>query len=168
MAAERVTLAPLGGHVEALRALAAEPEVARWARPGAGGPWPPEAAVPSVDAGGGDAVERFAVVVDGVGPVGACGLERVPREAAALVHYFIGRGYWGRGFGTEALARLVAHAFGARALDELQAMVLADNAASLRLLAKVGFVERARLRVGGAPIVYLSLRPRRNGAGEWR
>ena len=50
-------------------------------------------------------------------------------------------GHTGRGYGAEAVAALLAHAFDPAGLDlhRVQANVVPDNAASLRLAARVGF-----------------------------
>ena len=56
----------------------------------------------------------------------------------AGIGYWLGRVHWGRGFATEAAAAILAHAasFGVRAVD---ADTFVDNAASGRVLAKLGF-----------------------------
>jgi [ribosomal protein S5]-alanine N-acetyltransferase len=46
---------------------------------------------------------------------------------------------WGRGYATEALGALVAHAFGALALPRLAAVADEPNAASRRMLERLGF-----------------------------
>ncbi|MGW2490746.1 GNAT family N-acetyltransferase [Streptomyces sp. NPDC001606] len=58
------------------------------------------------------------------------------------VTYWIDRAYWGRGVATAALRALLAE------VEErpLYARAAADNAASLRVLHKCGFRERARAR----------------------
>ncbi|MEU0006099.1 GNAT family N-acetyltransferase [Streptomyces sp. NPDC006314] len=58
------------------------------------------------------------------------------------VTYWIDRAYWGRGVATAALRALLAEV----PERPLYARAAADNAASLRVLAKCGFRERARAR----------------------
>ncbi|SFY53406.1 GNAT family N-acetyltransferase [Streptomyces sp. F-1] len=58
------------------------------------------------------------------------------------VTYWIDRGYWGRGVATAALRALLAEV----PERPLYARAAADNAASLRVLAKCGFRETARAR----------------------
>ncbi|MFH7599018.1 GNAT family N-acetyltransferase [Streptomyces racemochromogenes] len=73
-----------------------------------------------------------------VGPdgevVGSVGLFGPPRERE--VTYWIGRAYWGRGAATAALRALLA----AVPDRPLHARTAADNAGSLRVLEKCGFV----------------------------
>ncbi|MCE9593873.1 MAG: GNAT family N-acetyltransferase [Planctomycetes bacterium] len=73
------------------------------------------------------------VVVEGrvVGNVVSFG----PREER-LVGYWIGREFWGRGFATRALAAFVA----LEKTRPLFAAVATSNVASIRVLAKCGFV----------------------------
>ena len=52
--------------------------------------------------------------------------------------------YWGRGIATEAARAFIDYAFEARAVDQLTADVDPRNSASLRVLAKLGFVETGR------------------------
>lgn len=54
--------------------------------------------------------------------------------------YALAPAAWGRGLGTEVARALVAHGFGTLGLPEVHATVAADNTASLRLLAGIGFV----------------------------
>lgn len=59
--------------------------------------------------------------------------------ASAEVSYFIGKLYWRRGFGGEALATMVDYVLADRTIVEATAQVLEGNAASAKLLEKVGF-----------------------------
>lgn len=63
------------------------------------------------------------------------------RDGRRLVGYWIGREYWGRGVGTQALAALL------RLVDTrpLFAYAAEQNLASIRVLEKCGFVRRDRL-----------------------
>ena len=58
-------------------------------------------------------------------------------DGRTLVGYWIGRRFWGRGLATQALAELVA------TIDRrpLHAYVAQHNVASIRVLAKCGFVQ---------------------------
>jgi ribosomal-protein-alanine N-acetyltransferase len=53
--------------------------------------------------------------------------------------YWIGSAHARRGYMTEAMQLLIAHAFGPMRLDRLDAYVLPENTASRGLLAKLGF-----------------------------
>jgi RimJ/RimL family protein N-acetyltransferase len=69
--------------------------------------------------------------------VGACGLGRRPSGAVEM-GYWIARGFWGRGYATEACTALVdiARALG---LTRLEGSHFVDNPASARVLEKLGF-----------------------------
>ncbi len=66
-------------------------------------------------------------------------------EPAAELGYWIARPHWGKGYGGEALARVVRYATEecAPRFMRLSARVAPDNTASRRMLARVGFVEKA-------------------------
>ena len=78
----------------------------------------------------------FTVVEDGVGDCG----------------WFIRRGFWGKGYATEAARLMVAAAFGMAGLRHLKASCARGNVASQRVMEKCGFVcvgqTEARLRYG--------------------
>ena len=71
----------------------------------------------------------------------------------AEIGYIVGSAHWGQGYGREAVACTLRHAFGPMRLHRIEADVDPANAASLRLLAALGFREegraRQRWRVGG-------------------
>lgn len=58
-----------------------------------------------------------------------------PQDGKLLVGYWIGREFWGRGIATRALAELVREVKN----RPLHALVAVHNAASIRVLEKVGF-----------------------------
>lgn len=57
----------------------------------------------------------------------------------AYLGYWVGREFGRRGYATEAVQLALAHAFGPLGLHRVQAAVMLDNKASLRVLAKAGF-----------------------------
>lgn len=67
-------------------------------------------------------------------------------SARAELGYVLGRSHWGRGLMREALQAACAHAFGALGLRRLEAEVHPDNAASWRLLERLGFMHEGTLR----------------------
>jgi ribosomal-protein-alanine N-acetyltransferase len=71
--------------------------------------------------------------------IGKAGCWRPP-EFGFILH----SDHWGQGFGTEALAAAIPHAFATLPIDRLEADVDPRNAASLALLAKFGFRETRR------------------------
>jgi RimJ/RimL family protein N-acetyltransferase len=102
--------------------------------------------------------------------IGTCTLHRIERDhRRAEIGYILHRDFWGRGLAHEALVALVGHAFGAMALHRLEADIDPRNAASIRLVERLGFkLEghlRERYRVGGEvqdSLIYGLLAP------EWR
>jgi RimJ/RimL family protein N-acetyltransferase len=72
--------------------------------------------------------------------VGTCTLAGVSAEhRRAEVGIALGRAHWGRGYATEALARLVRCAFQDLNLNRLEADADPRNVASMRVLDKAGF-----------------------------
>jgi RimJ/RimL family protein N-acetyltransferase len=83
-----------------------------------------------------------------------------PLEGKPQVTYWVARSHWGRGIATEALSQLLQHV----RTRPLYASAARDNAASLRVLEKCGFVIRgsarafASARGGEIEEVFLELR----------
>jgi RimJ/RimL family protein N-acetyltransferase len=90
--------------------------------------------------------------------VGKAGLWRVPE-----IGFILSPAVWGRGLASEALEAILPRAFARFPIEAVNADVDPRNAASLRVLAKAGFVETGRarrtLQVGGewCDSVYLKL-----------
>ena len=68
------------------------------------------------------------------------------RAIGAEFGYWLGRAHWGRGIMTRVVAAFAPWAMDAYALQRLQAVVLAFNTGSARVLLKNGFVEEGRMR----------------------
>lgn len=108
----------------------------------------------------------FAIQAGGAlaGAVGYEGIGAVyPRTA--MVGYWLGREFWGRGIAAEALALATAHAFRSTLYHRLEAGVFPWNAPSMRVLEKAGYrfecVLKERLFKDGVPYdehVYYRLR----------
>jgi RimJ/RimL family protein N-acetyltransferase len=64
----------------------------------------------------------------------------------AELGYCLRSPWWGRGYMGEALAALIDHAFGTLKLRRLEADVDPGNAASLRILERMGFTREGLLR----------------------
>ena len=71
-------------------------------------------------------------------PVGCCGLHL--KDGRYELGYWIAKPYWNRGFATEAAKRVLAFAFGTVRAEAVEAGWFHDNAASGRVLGKLGFV----------------------------
>src|SRR5215469_2313654 len=78
----------------------------------------------------------FVVVLDGT-LIGACGVD--PREDGAELGYWLGAGYWGHGFMTEAARAVIDYAFGDLRHETLQSGARVTNPASRRVLEKCAF-----------------------------
>lgn len=89
----------------------------------------------------------FAIAV-GDKLVGGIGLEirhDIYRKSP-LIGYWLGEAFWGRGIMTEAVRLVVNYAFANLDILRLQAGILSNNPASMRVLEKVGFVKEGVLR----------------------
>jgi [ribosomal protein S5]-alanine N-acetyltransferase len=75
-------------------------------------------------------------------PTGTIGLESIDRESrSAEIGYWIAPDHHRRGYGSEATALLVEHAFDQLGLHRISARVFDFNDASRRLLESLGFTE---------------------------
>jgi RimJ/RimL family protein N-acetyltransferase len=84
---------------------------------------------------------NFAVApLDGDAIVGCVGVDLQEGGAVGEVGYWFAREAWGRGFATEAVRALVAHALGAAAVPRLVAVTDPANHRSHGVLMKSGFV----------------------------
>ena len=63
-----------------------------------------------------------------------------PRRGELIYHFRSDT--WGQGFASEAVAAYLKWMDGARCLDSISASAMSDNAASLRILQKNGFVQK--------------------------
>jgi RimJ/RimL family protein N-acetyltransferase len=84
-------------------------------------------------------VLQFGVETAGEGLIGMIG-GAVAASGTASFGYMLGRAYWGRGYGTEAVAGWMAAAL-ARGAQRFEAEVFEDNPRSARVLTKLGFAE---------------------------
>jgi RimJ/RimL family protein N-acetyltransferase len=99
-----------------------------------------KAAVASADASN-LAIEVNGEAAGGIGYVRGVDVERYSAE----IGYWLGETYWGRGIGSEALILVTDHVFRALNLLRLFALPFADNAGSIRVLEKAGYVREAIL-----------------------
>jgi len=74
-----------------------------------------------------------------MGTITLAPLDNPDEPGAAELGYWLGRPFWGQGYGAEAVARILAHAFEERAVPAVRARYVGDNAASAGLLRKFGF-----------------------------
>ena len=73
--------------------------------------------------------------------VGNCGLQPLERRGPAVeLGYRLGRRYWGRGFRTEGGAACLRVGFDVLGLERVVAVTMPGNAASRRVMEKLGMV----------------------------
>ena len=88
----------------------------------------------------------LAIVEADAGLIGAISLNIELSQRRAEIGYWIGRPYWGCGYATEAARAMLDYGFARLALHRIHAHHFARNAASGRVLAKVGFRQEGVLR----------------------
>ena len=88
------------------------------------------------------AIEVDSLAVGGIGFELTTDVERVSAELG----YWIGESYWNRGIVSEAVREVTAEGFRHLDLTRIFALPFADNAASIRVLEKAGFVLEGTLR----------------------
>lgn len=72
--------------------------------------------------------------------IGRCGFGRFrPAHDSAELGYALARPYWGQGYMREAVAAVLADGFTRLGLHRIEALCLADNAGSIRVLETCGF-----------------------------
>jgi [ribosomal protein S5]-alanine N-acetyltransferase len=95
----------------------------------------------------GDAVSWALESVDTGDYLGSAGLWRWDKaHFRAEIGYEITSSAWGKGLMTEALAPILAYGFDQMKLHSVEAKVHPENAASMRVLTKLGFEREAYLR----------------------
>lgn len=70
--------------------------------------------------------------------IGWCGLKYIPELDETDVGFRFFRSYWGRGYATEAARACLAYGFGALGLKRIVGRAMKENAASVRVLQKIG------------------------------
>ncbi|MBB6733882.1 GNAT family N-acetyltransferase [Cohnella zeiphila] len=97
-------------------------------------------------AAGGDGYS-FAVTLDSDGAfIGIVGLHINKSHRTAELAYWIGKPYWGAGYGTEAASRVVEFAFEELKLNRVFAAAMTRNPASYRVMEKIGMKHEGVLR----------------------
>ena len=91
---------------------------------------------------------QLAISLANGGPlIGSCGIRRKPdNDWEADIGYELAPEYWGRGYATEAALAIVRFGFRDLELRRISSWCIADNAASARLLERIGMAPEGRLR----------------------
>ncbi len=136
----RLTLRPLArADIPALAELAGDYAVARWL-----------SVVPHPYTQ--DDAREFLTFLQGAGPLAGLGIE-APEGLVGVIGidpglgYWLGRAHWGKGYMSEAAGALVGHYFATSGADHLTSGYFEGNAASARVLEKLGFVSNGSERV---------------------
>lgn len=89
--------------------------------------------------------------------IGHHGLRFMPEFGETEMLYLLDSEFWGHGLASEAAKAAIDHARDALDLQRLMAIARLDNAASLRVMAKAGFVFRRMARYHGLDVAYHEL-----------
>lgn len=103
---------------------------------------------------------RWAVIERTSGKIiGSCGLAQRYTEEAELGFLFA-REFWGKGYATEAASAALNYGFETLKLDKIIALTDPENAASHKVLEKIGFVLHKTEKFDGVDtIVFLAVNP---------
>ena len=92
-------------------------------------------------------IGRFWGIHDKTGTlIGTVGLSIFPEHEKAELHYWLGKQYWGQGYGTEAAQRIICYAFEECGIDRLEVNCMARNERSQRVIQKNHFIYEGTLR----------------------
>ncbi|MDF5706189.1 MAG: GNAT family protein [Nostoc sp. S4] len=80
--------------------------------------------------------------------IGSCGYS-IKNRFQAEIGYELARGYWRKGLMTEALRTIIHWGFHQLNLNRIEAFVMLENTASIKLLGNLRFVEEGILREYG-------------------
>lgn len=82
-------------------------------------------------------------------PIGMCGLIKRESLADVDVGFAFLPQFWSKGYASESASAVMAHARGALGLGRIVAIVSPDNAGSIRVLEKLGFVFERMIQLPG-------------------
>ncbi|MBV8253302.1 MAG: GNAT family N-acetyltransferase [Chitinophaga sp.] len=90
---------------------------------------------------------RWAIIPKGTHHVaGTIGINSMDSSNKCSVSYDLSNNWWKRGYMEEAMAAVLAYAFGVLDINRVQAEVMKDNTDSCELLEQLGFVKEGLLR----------------------
>ena len=89
--------------------------------------------------------------------LGECGLRRLDDSDEVELHYVFAKPHWGKGLATESAGAVLHHGFETLSLDRVIAFALPENAASFRVMRKLGMAFERNGGFRGAHVVYYAL-----------
>jgi ribosomal-protein-alanine N-acetyltransferase len=89
--------------------------------------------------------------------IGWCGLQFLPEFDEVEVAYLLGGPYWGQGLATEAAWAAVQFGFRSLGLERIIALAHVENAASQRVIQKLGMSQVEQLNIWGMDCYHYSL-----------
>jgi RimJ/RimL family protein N-acetyltransferase len=76
--------------------------------------------------------------------IGCIDLRLIREHRTAVPGFWIGKPFWGKGYASEALGAVLAYAFDVRRVARVDVRAMPENAASIRVQEKLGFVLTGR------------------------
>jgi ribosomal-protein-alanine N-acetyltransferase len=95
--------------------------------------------------------------------IGHCGLKHWPESTEVEVFYAFAKSYWGQGLATEGARASLRYGFEDLGLDRISAAAKLDNAASRRVLEKIGMTHEKDFEFMGSPVAGYAVR-----RADWR
>jgi len=95
--------------------------------------------------------------------VGLCGIQPLEGTSDIEIGWWLARRHWGEGIATEAARAAMRDAFTRVGLDRLVAIARAENAASLRIMEKLGMKYEREHVHRGIPVVMFGI-----ARADWR
>lgn len=102
---------------------------------------------------------RFALELKETGQViGFCGIKFIPEIDLPEIGYRLEKRYWGQGYGTEAAKACVAFAREDLQLEKIVALIMPENAASIRIAEKLGMARGPLIHIDDVDAFQYELR----------
>jgi ribosomal-protein-alanine N-acetyltransferase len=89
--------------------------------------------------------------------LGRCGLNLITETSEVEVDFVLARDSWGKGYATEAAKAALAYGFETIKLDRIIALVKPENAASRRVIEKIGMQYVRNARYWGITCAYFGI-----------
>ena len=89
--------------------------------------------------------------------IGHCGLKYLDATTEIELAYALAKSHWGMGFATEAARAVLRYGFEELKLDRIVAVAVPENAASRRVMEKIGLAYEKTDRFYDADLVYYAI-----------